>query len=114
MQNHNFNQGFESLEYQPPLRCRIWLNPMVKVADQPHWTPYTVGVQWRDGMVREGSFSIDEEKLREIQRSNPEASSREALLMHMISQAIEQVFASRDQAKAAVKEGRILVPTRFK
>lgn len=98
---------------QEPLRCRIWQNPAAQIVDKPHMTPYTVGVEWRDGMTREGSFSIDEVKLAELQASDPNVS-RERLMMHMISVAIEQVFLSREQAKAAERASKLIVPERFR
>src|SRR5215471_19595600 len=102
-----------STAQEPPLRCRIWKNPMVQIPDRPEMTPYTIGVAWRDGMVREASFSIDENKLTELTGQQGRAVSREGLIFHMLSSAIEQIFASREYARLAAKAGRIIVPGRF-
>ena len=73
-------------------------------------TPYTIGVQWRDGMVREASFSIDEVKLAEMTAEPGRAASREGLIFHMLAASIERIFASREYARLAAKAGRIIVP----
>lgn len=83
---------------------------MVQIPDRPEMTPYTIGVQWRDGMVREASFSIDENKLVELTSQQGRAVSREGLIFHMLSAAIEQIFASREYARLAAKAGQIIVP----
>jgi hypothetical protein len=86
---------------------------MAQIPDRPEMTPYTIGVQWRDGMVREASFSIDENKLTELTTQQGRALSREGLIFHMLSSAIEQIFASREYARMAAKAGQIIVPGRF-
>jgi hypothetical protein len=97
----------------PPLECKIWRNSAAQVQDKPHWTPYTVGVRWRDGMIREGSFSIDEEKIEEM-ADDPTSMNREQVLMYMIGQSLEQIFASREEAKAAEKASKLILPGRWK
>ena len=72
-------------------------------------TPYTIGVAWRDGMVREASFSIDEDKLAALTTEQNRAASREGLMLHMLGGCIEQIFASREYARLAAKAGRIIV-----
>jgi hypothetical protein len=77
-------------------------------------SPYTVGVEWRDGMVREGTFSIDEQKLEELRRNSPEPVDRERLLLHMVSLTIERVFANREQSKAAERASKLIIPERLR
>jgi hypothetical protein len=83
---------------------------MVQIPDRPEMTPYTIGFQWRDGMVREASFSIDEDKLAELTSQQNRHLSREGLIFHMLAAAIEQIFASREYARLAAKAGRIILP----
>lgn len=64
-------------------------------------------------MVREGSFSIDEIKIRELAQADPEHVSRELLLLNMLAQTVEQVFASRAAVKASEKAAKLILPERF-
>ena len=81
----------------------------MRQADRPELTGYTVGMQWRDGMVREANFSIDENKLQEF-RVNHQLVDREVLLLQMVALATEQLLAQRLAIKAAERANRLIVP----
>ena len=91
------------------MRCRIWKNTEARNPAKPELTPYTVGMQWRDGMVRQANFAIDEDKLALF--ASQQYVDREALLLQMVSLATEQLLAHRVAVKAAERAGKLILPT---